>query len=439
MQHKYIVSSVIGVLIVFLFYQSIFSFSTASAQNDNANSTIAGINITVDKELDIQALLASEIQQWKEQPLIVQGQSAIVEVPTQYIQFDITETVGKYMQAIKNPWYKPWAKVPGVHIPLDVTLSDELKTAFINAPLFNVDETIEAIREHASELKTTPVVAEEISFSKDMMKRVSFEIQEIHGNSAKLSSLATELNETTIMAGETFSFLNTFNDDLILRDEESVNFFASVLYSVVLQAYTSIQERHSQHNIPNYLQPGIEVEVSERLQRDFAFENEGQSPMIFVASVENGRLLIELYALENNLDISYSVKKIEVKPRTIYRLSPDLQVGEEKVLQNGSSGYRVAVYKKIADQASYEAEQQISRDFYPPQHRIVLVSSKEELEDTAEIENEEQGSNIEANKDSNHNTIDDKQDKDNDGVKDSTSNKEVKYDKGGNIITDQEE
>src|SRR5690606_29780119 len=112
----------------------------------------------------------------------------------------------------------------------------------------------------------------EMSISKEMLKRVSFEIQEIHGNRASLSSLATELNDMMIMAGETFSFLQTVNDESILRDEESVNFFASVLYSVVLQADTSIIERHSQHKLPNYLQPGIEVEVSERLQRDFAFK-----------------------------------------------------------------------------------------------------------------------------------------------------------------------
>lgn len=446
MRLKFILSGIICfVLILFLF--PLLINTKASAENKNTSTTIAGIPISADKASSIQGEVAAAINEWKMQPLIVKGETAIIEIDPKHIEFAITNAVDAYIQAVKTPWYKPWSKEIATDIPLDVTLSDEVEEILKSAPLFIVDETMQAIVVHSSFLKKTEVHAKEISISKDSLPRTSFEIQEIRRDHGPiLSPLAEALDASLVKPGETFSFLQFF-DGHSLTDQEAVNFFASVLYSVVLQAEVSILERHSQHTLPNFLEPGIEVDVSERLHRDFVFRNDSQTPMIFASKIDNEKLLIELYTLESDRTITYVVHKKEVKPRTIYRLSSSVRRGTEKLLQEGESGYQVTVTKKIVDQTGTELEEHISRDFYPPKHKIVIVSSDEPVQIETNEVSEQEATNTEEKKESNSETNHEQTSEENRSTeRDSEQNeieesppKEVMYDKGGNVITDQDD
>ena len=67
-------------------------------------------------------------------------------------------------------------------------------------------------------------------------------------------------------------------------------------------------------------------------------------------ALKEGRLLIELYSFKSDYEISYNVTNKEiVEPRTIYRLTSDLPIGQEKVFEEGKDGLRVQVYKKIKE------------------------------------------------------------------------------------------
>ena len=178
--------------------------------------------------------------------------------------------------------------------------------------------------QHAQLLKTDPVVATEEALSKDNLERISFEIQDVKVDGTGISSIVEALNDTTIVNDEQFSFIKTLENADGLISEETVNFVASTLYSAVLQTDLTILERHSQNTFPSYLQPGIEAKVNSARAQDFKFVNQTEFPFIISAALRDGKLVVELYSFKSKYEITYYVSdKEHVKPRTIYRLSPN--------------------------------------------------------------------------------------------------------------------
>lgn len=425
------------------------------AEEGASSSTIGGVEITVKKQSEIQALLTEAVAEWKEQPIVVSGQSGTITIPTDAIRFDIQGTVDHYLTASKTPWYIPWKRTTIVHIPLQVEATEELTVMLRAHPFLHIEETTMSILDNASFLKTNEVVAAEIEVTKDYMDRIAFEIQPIPKSRTSISALVAMLDGVVLSKNETFSFLNRTEEIASTTDIEARRFFASTLYSVILQADTTILERHSQNAIPSYLQPGIEVDVSQRLQKDFAFKNNSNSPMLFHAEIDNDHLLIELYTLKDEQVFTYSVVETKVKPKTIYRLSAKLTGNQQQVVEIGEDGYRVTVYRSSPSNM-LEDEEEISRDFYPPVHKIIEVSSEREQvtepSDNDEKPNEGNSNNSknaddksgsekpngqnEPHKNNGKNDGNNSQGENNATDPNGNSGKEVIYDKGGNIIYD---
>lgn len=435
------ICTLLAVLCVFHLFSPIIK---VQANEGSVYSTIGGIEITMKKESEIESLLADAIGKWKSEPIIVRGESGRVEILAQMIQFDVKESVAIYAKAIKKPWYKLWEKTPIVHLPLQVELSDEINEKLLEIPFFKVEETKEAILEHASHLLAVEVSPKEIAISKDLMERSAFEIQEIRGSRASLLNFIGLLDGMMIAPNDIFSFLEKMTEMTGADDFETRRFFASVLYSVILQSDTKIIERHSQNKVPDYLRPGIEVDISPRLNEDLKFQNTSDSPMLFHASIEDDHLLLELYTIKGTKNVTYSVKETEIKSRTIYRLSAEVKSGREKLLQTGTSGYRVTVYRSIYDESSgLLIDEEISNDFYPPVHKVIAVSSEIEKQESPSTEN-----NGQSNQESNNQNANDSKNNDNQtgDANQNDSNKpgsieddeqeEIIYDKGGNVIYD---
>ncbi len=174
--------------------------------------------------------------------------------------------------------------------------------------------------------------------------------------------------------------------------------------------------------------------------QDFAFVNNTNRPVIINASIKDGRLLVELYSLKSDNVATYNVSNIEnVKARTIYRLTSTLSAGQEKVLEEGKDGLRVQVNRKISS-GSFESDVVISRDFYPPINKVVLVSSIPPLVSPI-IQDPSSGSGsatnlFDANDPKPANPI--TKEGDGDTVKDEGEiliPEGATYDKGGNLIT----
>ena len=370
---KYYSSIVVwAVLLVFLLNQVMGSPSIASAKDDTFNGSIAGIDVEGKKVSDIEALLAAEVAKWKENDIIVQGSSAKIVIPSNYIKFDIKNTVKLYMNASSKPWYKFFSEDKKVQIPLEVFVDEKIYELLKEAPLFFVDETMEAILIHTGLLQSGPVEAKEVKLTKDLLSRISFETQEIIVGESGLAQIIDAVNDTTLLNGESFSFLAKLTEIDSFYNEETANFIASTLYSAVLKSEIDIKERHSQHRLPDYLVPGIEVKVDADRKQDFAFVNNTNRPVIIYAFIKDDRLDIELYSFESETKVLYDASNIEiVQPRTIYRLTSTLSAGQERVLEKGKNGLRVQVNRQLPN-GELEV---VSRDFYAPTDTVVLVST----------------------------------------------------------------
>ncbi len=349
------------------------------AKDDSGNGTIAGIEIGKQKKSEMKSHIASEIVKWKEKDVEVEGTTAKVTIPSDLIHFDIDKTVEHYISASSTPWYNFWRKGKKTQVPIEVTVDEQVYELLGEIPYFYVDETVEAIREHAGFLRDGAVQAKEIPLTQEDMGRISFEIQEVVVDGHGISQIVDVLNETTILSGETFSFLEQLREVKSFFSDETANFVASTLYSAVLQSELEIQERHSQNVLPAYLQPGIEVKVNDRRKQDFSFVNRTNRPFLLTASLQEGRLKVELYSFKPAYEAAVDVRQGEaIKPRTIYRLTPSLAAGQERLLAQGEDGLSVKVYKKLTETGSpYEEDILISQDFYPPKNKVVLVSSLE--------------------------------------------------------------
>jgi len=303
-------------------------------------------------------------------------------IPSDYITFDINKTVDAYIAAASSPWYNFWAGSKNIEIPIDITVDESVYDLFSDAPLFHADETVEAVKNHAAYLIEGVVLAEEVPLTKDLLERISFEIQDVVVDGTGISQIVEELDGVTMLNNEHFSFLEVLEEVAGYYTDETANFIASTLYSVVLQSELAIQERHSQNVKPKYLEPGIEVKVDQNRTQDFSFSNQTNRPVILGASIKDGRLLIELYSLKSEYEVTYEIRNEEiVEPRTINRLTYDLPIGGEKVEEAGKDGLRVHVYKIVNEaNGSFSDEELVSRDFYPPKNKVVLISSREAAE-----------------------------------------------------------
>lgn len=366
-----------SILITFLLYQMLVPPSHALAKDGAGNGSIAGIEIDGVKKNDIPALLATEVTKWKELDMIVQGETGKVTIPTNLVNFNIQKTVDQYFAQTAKPWYQFWGGKNNIQIPLEVTIDETVNELLDAAPLFNKDATIQEIKEHAGNLQNSTIRPIEAALTKENLTRIAFEVQDVTINATGIARIVSAMNETTILDGDLFSFIEVLRKAETIYHEETVNFVASVLYSAVLQSELDIQERYSQNKVPSYLQPGIEVKVDAKRGQDFGFINRTGRPVIVYSTLKEGRLLVELYSIKSDQQVTYAVTNKEfVKPRTIYRLTQTLPAGQEMVEQQGENGVRVQVYKKYSG-GTFEKDVLISRDFYPPRNKVILVSSLE--------------------------------------------------------------
>ena len=421
----------------------------ASARDGSSNATIAGIEITETKKAAIQAQVASEVEKWKNNDVIIEGTTAKISIPGSYFTFDINKTVDQFIALTETPWYKFWEDNKNTQLPIDVVIDENIKELLKNAPLFYVDETINSIMEHAQLLKVGPVEATEVALSKDNLERISFEIQDVSVDGTGIKAIAEALNDKTIGNDEQFSFLNTLEEVNEFYSEETANFVASTLYSAILQTDLTILERHSQNAMPKYLEPGIEAKVNKARTQDLKFVNQTENPYMISASLREGKLVVELYSFKSKYEITYYVSdKEHVKPRTIYRLSAELAIGQEKVLEEGKDGLRIQVFRKISElNTSFEDDVLVSRDFYPPKNRVVLVSSltpeetatsEESTDSTVDDENSVENPSNEPTNDETKSDTDDKANTDSKTNEDNDAVENPVYDKGGNLITSDE-
>ena len=204
-----------------------------------------------------------------------------------------------------------------------------------------------------------------------------------------------KLNEKVVLAGDTFSYNQTLGERTVAAGYKNGKIYengevvdgigggicqiSSTLYNAVLMANMKVTERRNHQFVTSYLPAGKDATVVWGSQ-DFKFVNTRKYPIRLTATVEGGIATIQVWGVKEEVeyDISIETKKIAtINPTTQYVQDPSLPVGQQKVVQAGSTGRKVEAYKVTKLNGQVISTTLLSKDTYNAMQRIVHVGTGE--------------------------------------------------------------
>lgn len=364
---------------IFLTYTWLPENKLDTAYADEGNgSTIAGVNVSgLDRE-EMEGALQQAIGNWNTEPIIVTGGGTKLEIDPSELQFDIETTLSEYETLVDKPWYAFWKSEKIVHIPLKINAEEQLKNKVAAVLIWDTDKTYNNVLGQATYLKEHQVEAKVKDLSIFENERLALSIEEIPENAHGIGEVIDLLNNKIVNPGEQFSLIETIGEIPTTADDEALNFIASMLYSTVLQTEYDVVERYPQEEVPSYLEPGKEASFNINFNEDLKFLNNSEHVAKIKATTEENSLKLEIYSDSKGKEVTVRVEKDSISPRIIYRYSNKLASGQQKLIQEGSEGMRVSVYRTISDNGSF-SEEEVSRNYYAPVNRIVLKSSRQSV------------------------------------------------------------
>jgi len=150
---------------------------------------------------------------------------------------------------------------------------------------------------------------------------------------------------------------------------------STTLYNALLTANLEIVERRPHTRPVGYVSPGLDATVVDG-QIDLRFRNDRNFPVFITGALENSTLKVTLWGVtsdnEPRIDIETDIQT--VNPKTLIHKEPGLPQGSQVVQNPGRRGYIALVYK-VAKGSYGETRQLITRDYYPPEDKVILVGA----------------------------------------------------------------
>ncbi|QNK89951.1 G5 domain-containing protein [Sporosarcina sp. resist] len=424
----------------------ILSLSTVFASSGGELSTIAGNKIDSKDKKEIEQMLLQKVLEWKESSLLLKTTNGDMELDTSLFHFHMKETINEFEVQTKKSWYQFWKKKVHIDLPIQFSIDEEIIELLKKDSAISVDETMDQLNEEIG-YQLTSVIQAVQSENSAVEERIALVVKEVAVNRNSLDLILQELDGLKINPEEKTSYLESVTDISELGDQDTLDYMASIMYSLILQSNYIVLERHASPVKLQTFLPGTEANVNQLMSKDLIFKNPNIVSGTFKFTIVDNQLTAELLSIPLDVRIeSYQVEEQEVKPRTIYRYSDKLPLYVEEVIEVGESGVKVSTFRMTSEKhGSFETEELISTDFYPPTHRVVVKSSKQLETESEELPAGEDGANLGTGNSKQpseiHVTDEAGTDSSSGGGIDSSSgekvegnNEEVEYDKGGNII-----
>lgn len=200
---------------------------------------------------------------------------------------------------------------------------------------------------------------------------------------------AQKINRTILKPGEIFSFNETVGErnrkkgyreapvlinQLVAYDVGGgICQVATTLYDAALLANLDILERHHHSRPVGYVTPGLDATVAYGF-KDLKFKNPHSSPVYICCFVKDHRLVIKILgkADPGSGRVKLLVEVDKIPPNEVIKKTSSIASGKRVIKRSGQPGYKATVYRIISDKSGEEKRELISRDYYPPQQRIIL-------------------------------------------------------------------
>ena len=141
---------------------------------------------------------------------------------------------------------------------------------------------------------------------------------------------------------------------------------SSTLYNTALRANLEIIKRSNHMFATGYVPLSTDATVSWG-GPEFIFKNSRKYPIKIVASVNGGRIKIDIYGHKEDVEYEVVIKSetIQTIPmQTEYRNNPSLPKGTTKTVQKGHGGYKSRAYRILKLNGKVVSTQLLSTDTY---------------------------------------------------------------------------
>jgi hypothetical protein len=338
------------------------TFSTKN--NTYSEGTMIGpVHLSGKSKDQALKMITNEVEQWRKNAIIqlnYRGKSTPFR--TENITFLTNESIGFVKDGVANPLY--------VEVNTEA-LQKVITTLSPNVPFNeNLEQEIQSIAQGLvinSEVKLDEYST--IEAKRDVLSSVKIEMNTSEQSFDTLSVIP-------IPAHSTFSMFEWIEkENLGTTSLTSLNALSSAIYQLILPTELTIKERHIGAELLENIPLGYEAKIDRTLDWDFGFTNNSDSDFEITITHTEGQLILDLvgYPLANTYEIELTnIQTFE--PKTIKRYDPMLQPGVIKESDSGANGSYVEVYRNvISETGEWLGSELVSKDFYPPRHRIEIV------------------------------------------------------------------
>ena len=173
---------------------------------------------------------------------------------------------------------------------------------------------------------------------------------------------------------------------------------SSTMYAATLKANLKILERHNHTFASSYIGLGMDATVSWG-GPDFRFQNDKDYPIKIESYYADGYAVVNIWGTRTDkitVEMVSETKETIPYP-TVTREDDSMYVGETRVSQSGSDGYKVQTYRKVYDDGKLISNEKETYNVYKPHEEIVYKGTKEK-EPKAEPQDDPDSSKNEKNK-----------------------------------------
>lgn len=142
---------------------------------------------------------------------------------------------------------------------------------------------------------------------------------------------------------------------------------SSTLYNAALLTSMEIIERTNHGRAVGYLPLGRDATISYDYL-DLKFKNTRSYHVLISSRVDGNQLVIRFFGNpvpEERIEI-VTTDVVKIEPEIITEVNKNLKPGEKKLVQSGSPGYRVNVWRIIYQGEEEVERERLSRDYYKP-------------------------------------------------------------------------
>lgn len=209
-----------------------------------------------------------------------------------------------------------------------------------------------------------------------------------------IENACSKINGSIVYPGETFSVMDHIaplsadngyleagsysQGEVIQSYGGGVCQVSTTLYNAVLASELEIVERHNHQMTVHYVDLSYDAAVSDTGNQDFKFRNNLDLP-VYLSGVINGKTITftvygaETRPADRKVEF-YNEQTDEIEPPVKKVKTPDLKKGETEVLQQGTTGYRAKLYKKVTENGK-ETVTEINSSYYAPTPSQVAVGT----------------------------------------------------------------